>query len=614
MSKSYYRLAAGLCVCTLAAAVTPVGSQPPVTTPPSGPDTTFREIIDVNIVNLTVRVTDKDGRPVKGLDRAAFEILEEGKPVEIANFYEVSSSTDYEQLRSEREATAKSEAPAPPLESDAAPSGTGAPAPPVRHVAIFVDNANIHPRNRQLVFRGLRNFLHDRTGPGDRIMVVTFHNDYEVVQPFTDSNAEVVQAIDKLERTPSDGPEILAERRLVIRDLQSSNLVPFTQNADALGNTSARMRVESESRQILQRIDVHARETRQRTLNTLGVLRYLVGSMAGLPEPKALLYLSDGLEMRAAETLFLAHYQRFNEISEALEFDVPLDPPQATIEEYDLTKEFSEFAKNAQTAGVVFFAIDASGQTDTLGGSAEFSMRDIGSAGASGYRPVWDQRLDILGEQNRQSTLRLLADETGGAVLANTRDYDSFFADLRASLDNYYSLGFEAPHDREGRRHAIEVRVRQPGLKVSYQRAYVDKPWEARLSEQTVTTLILGSPLGDMTVQAVAGKPVPQDKKFIVPIQILVPVGALGLVPDGKDHVANISLSVVTKDAKGNTKPAQAMELRLRLTEEQLKTAANGEANIRLLLDPEPQQIGIGVRDRTSGHTATTTLAIDPRG
>ena len=127
---------------------------------------------------------------------------------------------------------------------------------------------------------------------------MTFHNDYEVVQPFTDSNADVVQAIDKLEKVASDGPEILAERRLVIRDLQSANLTPFSQNTDAFGNTSARMRVESESRQILQRIETHARETRQRTLNTLGVLRYLVGSMAGLPEPKAILYLSDGLEMR----------------------------------------------------------------------------------------------------------------------------------------------------------------------------------------------------------------------------------------------------------------------------------------------------------------------------
>ncbi len=332
------------------------------------------------------------------------------------------------------------------------------------------------------------------------------------------------------------------------------------------------MRVESESRQILQRIDNHARETRQRTLNTLGVMRYLVGSMAGLPEPKAMLYLSDGLEMRAAETLFLAHYDRFSEISEALEFDVPLDPPQATIEEYDLSKEFTEFAKNAQTAGVTFFAIDASGQTDTLGGrpssrcatSDRRGRRVIGRCGTSGS----------TSSVSRTARARSGSSPTKPAARcwptpATTTPSSRTCA---PSLDNYYSLGFQAPHDREGRRHQIEVRVRQPGLKVSHQRAYVDKSWEARLSEQTVTTLILGAPMGDMTVQAIPGKPTPQDKKFIVPIQILVPVGALGLVPDGKTHVANLSLTVVTKDAKGNTKPAQAMELRLRLTDEQLKT------------------------------------------
>jgi VWFA-related protein len=600
----------------LASLAAPLGSQqPPPPTGDSAPAAGFREVVDVNVVNLTVRVTDKEGRPVKGLGRGDFEIFEDGKPVEIANFYEVSSSTDYEQVRRDREARARSGAPAATPSPPAAEApGEVVAAPPVRHLAIFVDNANIHPRNRQLVFRGLRTFLHDRTGPGDRIMVVAFRNDYEVVQPFTDSNADVVQAIDGLERAAADGPDILAERRLIIRDLQSANLVPFSANTDAVNNTSARMRVESEARQTLQRIENHARETRQRTLNTIGVLRYLAGSMAGLPEPKAILYLSDGLEMRPAETLFLAHFDRFNEVSEALEFDVRLDPPAAAIQEYDLTREFEDFAADAQFASVAFFAIDASGQTDTLGGSAEFSLRDIGSAGASNFAPVWNQRLDILGEQNRQSTLQLLAEETGGAVLINTRDYDSFFADLRDGLDNYYSLGFQAPHDREGRRHQIEVKVRQPGLEVAYQQTYVDKSWETRLSEQTVSTLVLGTPIGDIAVQAIPGKPVPQDKKYILPLQILVPVATLGLIPDGTDKIANLQLAVVTKDAKGNTKPPQMMELRLRLTEAQAATAANGEANIRLLLDAEPQEIGIGVRDRATGNTATALLAIDPRG
>src|SRR5688572_31451547 len=96
MSKRHYRLAAGLTVCMLAAVTAPVGSQPPAPALPSSPDASFREVIDVNVVNLTVRVTDQEGRPVRGLGRGDFEILEDGKPVEIANFYEVSSSIDYE--------------------------------------------------------------------------------------------------------------------------------------------------------------------------------------------------------------------------------------------------------------------------------------------------------------------------------------------------------------------------------------------------------------------------------------------------------------------------------------------------------------------------------------
>jgi hypothetical protein len=124
---------------------------------------------------------------------------------------------------------------------------------------------------------------------------------------------------------------------------------------------------------------------------------------------------------------------------------------------------------------------------------------------------------------------------------------------------------------------------------------------------------VLGTPIGDIAVQAIAGKPVPQGKKFVLPLQILVPVSALGLIPDGSDQIANLQLAVVTKDAKGNTKPPQMMEMRLRLSAAQAATAANGEANIRLLIDAEPQEIGVGVRDRATGSTATTLLAIDPR-
>src|SRR5687767_2810675 len=93
MSKNH-PLAARLGTLLLIASLgPPLGSQPPPPAP-AAPPTEFREVVEVNVVNLTVRVTDKEGHSVKGLGRGDFEILEDGKPVEIANFYEVRSPTD----------------------------------------------------------------------------------------------------------------------------------------------------------------------------------------------------------------------------------------------------------------------------------------------------------------------------------------------------------------------------------------------------------------------------------------------------------------------------------------------------------------------------------------
>src|SRR5438093_11879448 len=47
------------------------------------------EKIDVSVVNVDVTVTDRAGNPVRGLTRDDFEILEDGVPQTITNFYVV---------------------------------------------------------------------------------------------------------------------------------------------------------------------------------------------------------------------------------------------------------------------------------------------------------------------------------------------------------------------------------------------------------------------------------------------------------------------------------------------------------------------------------------------
>ena len=146
----------------------------------------------------------------------------------------------------------------------------------------------------------------------------------------------------------------------------------------------------------------------------------------------------------------------------------------------------------------MFAAIDAAGKHDSINISAQRRMRDPDSLAMTEYKPAWTLRVE-----NLQSTIRLVAEETGGSVLANTRAYDSFFDDLRDRLDNYYSLGYAAPHPKEGGAHKIVVRVKQPGLRVHHRRAYRDKTWTDRLTDRLVAELLLG--VGDNPLEVIAG-------------------------------------------------------------------------------------------------------------
>src|SRR5436305_13668986 len=97
----------------------------------------FLEQVEVEVVNVDVHVTDSAGKPVQGLGKGDFELLEDGKPVSITNFAAVTG---------DRLPVEKAAAPAP---SPAAASPSPA-APPLAeeqrlHLVIYVDNFNLNP-------------------------------------------------------------------------------------------------------------------------------------------------------------------------------------------------------------------------------------------------------------------------------------------------------------------------------------------------------------------------------------------------------------------------------------------------------------------------------------
>src|SRR6185295_13063464 len=113
-----WRLGIGLGL--LAALAVPLLAQEPP------PEDSFAEAVEVSVVNLDVFVTDKKGQPLNGLKREDFEVYEDGKPVEISNFYAES--------RTEAPVAAEGKAPA------------DRPQDQRLRLVVFADDVNTEPQ------------------------------------------------------------------------------------------------------------------------------------------------------------------------------------------------------------------------------------------------------------------------------------------------------------------------------------------------------------------------------------------------------------------------------------------------------------------------------------
>ncbi len=241
----------------------------------------FVDRVDVNVVNVEVFVTDRRGRRVTGLGREDFELYEDGRPVEITNFYTMEG----------RRASAEGEPVA--AASDQAPPQAGAgprrvPEEQRLSLLVFVDHFNILPTHRAPVLNALEDFLDQRLAQGDRIMLVGYSGGIEVVQPFTDDRLRIAAGLAHLGR--------------------SMALRPSQRTADHLAKRWDYMDALAGMKTCGVHIRGRIQEARGIVLRTIDALDDVVRFLGTQDGRKAILYVSDGMPHlglgRSARQLF----------------------------------------------------------------------------------------------------------------------------------------------------------------------------------------------------------------------------------------------------------------------------------------------------------------------
>jgi VWFA-related protein len=552
-SRSPLGLAALALLGALALLVPARSQEEPGESAPA-PEGEFFESIDVSLVNVDVFVTDKRGNRIRGLTRDDFEVLEDKRPMAITHFFAVEDGRPVG-LADPEEAETESAPPSPLPDRRAVVSEI--PEDQRLHLVVYIDNWNIKPFNRNRVFTGIREFLRNQLSPGDRVMLMTFDREAHVRRPFTSDPTTIAAALFEIERMAANGVRLESDRRDVLR---------WIQDTDNAATAAARARTYAESLQN----DLHF---------SINALRELVSSLAGLPGRKAILYVSDGIELVPGEDVYYALHEKFpNQSSLVLE-----------ARGFDLTRRFRELIAAANADRTSFYTIDAAGLRAPSGSDAS-EMR----AGASAYA-------DQVQWSNLQGSIRMMAERTGGLAIFNTNDPRRGLERVADDFRNYYSLGYAPARVGDGRYHTIEVRVKgRKDLDVRTRDGYRDKSVEARMADGVVAALkfdVESNPLG---IEIERGRETARERgHFLVPISVRIPIGRLVLVPKEGVHVARVRLFFAALDEQGGMSEVSDARVPIEVPEGQLSEALKGmwRYDVPLLMRGGAQKLAVGLRD-----------------
>jgi VWFA-related protein len=375
----------------------------------------------------------------------------------------------------------------------------------------------------------------------------------------------VIAAIDELDE---------ASGHRVQYDRQRNDLLNDIYDADNVLDVSGRTRMYAES--------VYS------DLNySIDALRRLVDSLAGLPGRKAVLYLSDGIEMRAGEDLFYALEDKFEDRLGILQ-----------AQSFDVSRRFQALTREASTSRVTFYTLDAAG------------LRTHSNADADNYQPERGTLVESAHVANLQAPLHFMAAETGGQAILNTNNFLPMLERVGDDFGSYYSLGYTIAQSGSGRYRKIEVKLKgedRKGLRVRHREGYRDKSIGIRMSEQTLAALNYGYAKNALGVELEFGRGTRKgEDAFLVPLVIKIPMGNLAFVPREDLQRASVRLYITARNQDGDVSPVEEVSVPIEIPRSKFDRARGQAYHLQhsLMMAPGGQIVAVGVRDEIGAVTA----------
>jgi VWFA-related protein len=537
----------------------------------------FVDQVQVTVVNIDVFVRDRNDRPVTGLKKEDFRLLQDGQVRELSHF----AAYDEEVL------TAMLSPGAPSGGNESAGGDVAEQTPPgiadiqPVHVVIYVDNENIRPLDRNRVLAQVRHFVAEIMKPNVQVMVISVQRSAEIVTPFTNDPGEVEEGLRSMTRLYGAQVDRDRSRGRLIHDMQA------VQNDE----TSGGLRSDPAAADDLEeRIRAYAEEIAMELGYSVNNLREILTTLAGLPGRKILVHVSSGLPAVPARDLITWYGDLYQRTS-----SLPM------LARYNRRQLINSVASNANAQGVTFYTIDVTGLAGDAAASAEYA------------RPL-DPITSGIYVRNQQEPLLFLAESTGGRALVDSNDVTGLLEELREDLFTYYSLGYTLSTSGSDTLHRIEVEIPEhPEYKLLYRKTMVEKSIETQVQNQVISGLMLALDHNPMGIDLNTGVERPaMEGRWIVPIEIRIPIESVALLPEVDDYVGQVVLFLANRDKKGRQSDMQRREFEIRMPSADYQTRRNERyvASFDLLFDEGEHDVVVGVLDPVTRQTSFATLRV----
>ena len=534
------------------------------------------ETIEISIVNVDVMVTDRAGRPVRGLKAEDFEIRDEGQLKPITNFSEYS-------VESRRPAGSPEAAEAAALHGHRSPANAYLPNDR-RSIVIFIERFVMPARETDRFFAEIKKLIRDVIRPDDAVAVVTWNYVMKVRQNFTSDIAAVEKSLD----------DVAADLRRV--ELDPESLVLRNAFLQELLDEAALQQNVPES-QLVPSPLIDGREGARRAMVDIrrkaNAMSSLINTLAGAPGKRVLLTAT----------------RRFSQYAGAEFFIDEMTPSQR--DEFDTFKLRKEVWDSANAAGVTIYPIFPEGADQVVFANVEEpARRDAIMIPNRGLvrrdNDRWQEDAKKLARSgltamNETAAIDEVARQTGGVAGWGRTDIVRLMEAIRNDVTSYYSIGFRAG-EASGKPRRITITTRNPSYRVRARREYVPKSDSMRMKERVRTGLYAGVEKSTLPFEVTVGKISRVRRRYHIPLQIRVPVKALTAIPAGNSHGGSFSIYAVAGGMLGVmsdvTEKSQPFSIKASDVEKAEKAVV--AYDLEVISDARADRISVGVLDDTS--------------